>query len=297
MHRSDWFTGEQQHLWMRYQEWTSICAGALFKEQRSQVSGVMSAAGWSHGPVFISERGTSDGEQQRCDGPVGFTASWSGSGRSHICLAGWLCIVSSTVCCSRRASVRQKRILVAVRYYKLSDSVQINTLTMGQCVCVHACVRVWNLRAQTQRQACISVPELADCTWLGGPQTPLFSPFLCRAWLWREDGEYKVARGGTAMASLPSPASACLTRSGPIQAFCSYNANSGVILCFCHRWALFGTCFVRHTHRWEIDLSDLLGRFKIIIIKVNLGFFCGFFFFCMSSWTWHRWCFWTYDIC
>lgn len=33
-------------------------------------------------------------------------------------------------------------ILVAVRYYKLSDSVQINTLTMGQCMCVHACVRV-----------------------------------------------------------------------------------------------------------------------------------------------------------
>lgn len=38
--------------------------------------------------------------------------------------------------------VGQKRILVAVRYSKLSDSVQINTLTMGQCMCVHACVRV-----------------------------------------------------------------------------------------------------------------------------------------------------------
>lgn len=113
--------------------------------------------------------GSSDSEQQRCDGPVGFTAWWGGSALSHVCRAGWLCVVSSTVCRRCSASVGQKRILVAVRYYKPSDSVQINTLTMGQCMCVNACVRVWNPRTQTQKQACISLPELADCSWLGVP--------------------------------------------------------------------------------------------------------------------------------
>lgn len=88
--------------------------------------------------------------------------------------------------------------------YRSFNTVQINTLTVGLCACLHACVRIWNMRAQTQNQPCDALPEhccLSAPGWMcdlsNTPPTPLPRLSLLQTvkrWVWCKDANSVSAK-------------------------------------------------------------------------------------------------------